>query len=43
LSVCSGNWNLISCRDPEEVLNPKMMFCPIKYGKKIDPQGIYIK
>ena len=42
-SVCSGNWNWISCGDPEEVLNEDITFCPVKYGKKIDPNGEYIK
>lgn len=42
-SVCSGNWNWISSGDPEEVLNPTDTFCPVKYGKKVDPKGVYIK
>jgi cryptochrome len=42
-SVCSGNWNWISCGDPEEVLNPTITFCPVKYGQKIDPTGEYIR
>lgn len=42
-SVCSGNWNWISTGDPEEVLNSSISFCPVKYGKKIDPQGNFIR
>jgi deoxyribodipyrimidine photolyase len=43
-SVCAGNWNWISTGNPEKLLdNNNSTFCPVKYGKKIDPQGLYIK
>jgi deoxyribodipyrimidine photolyase len=41
--VCAGNWNWISCGDPEEVVRTTVTFCPIKYGKKMDPNGEYIR
>jgi cryptochrome len=42
-SVCAGNWNWISCGNPEKLLEKNNEYCPVKYGKKIDPSGTYIK
>ena len=42
-SVNAGNWNWISCGDPEEILEEDITFCPVKYGKKVDPHGTYIR
>ena len=42
-SVCSGNWNWVSCGDPTQVIDPKNNFCPAKTGRCVDPQGIYIR
>ena len=42
-SVCAGNWNWIASGDPIEVLNSSINFCPISHGKKVDPDGKYIR
>lgn len=42
-SICAGNWNYISSGDPEALVDPANNFCPIKNGKKIDPEGIYVR
>ena len=42
-SVNAGNWNWISCGDPEEILKRRDDFCPVKHSKKLDPEGIYIR
>lgn len=42
-SICAGNWNYISTGDPEALVDPANCFCPIKNGKKIDPDGVFIR
>jgi hypothetical protein len=41
--VNAGNWNWISCGDPEEITKPDASFCPIKHSRILDPEGQYIK
>ena len=42
-AICAGNWNYIATGDPEALLNEANLFCPVKNGKKIDPEGVYIR
>ena len=42
-NIFQGNWNWISTGDPEEILTSSSCICPVRNGKKVDPQGVYIK
>ncbi|KAL4233889.1 hypothetical protein ACF0H5_008562 [Mactra antiquata] len=42
-SVCAGNWMWMSSSAFEKVLNCPKCFCPVRYGKKLDPNGDYIR
>ena len=42
-SVNAGNWNWVSCGDPEEIIKEQNNFCPTRHGKVLDPEGIYIR
>ena len=42
-SVCAGNWNWISCGNPEKLLDQNNNYCPVKCGKKMDPNGVFVK
>ena len=42
-SVNAGNWNWVSCGEPEEILQKESRFCPVEHSKKLDPNGEYIK
>jgi cryptochrome len=42
-SVCAGNWNWISCGDPEDLLNAERTFCPVNYAKRCDPKGDFVR
>ena len=41
--VNAGNWNWISSGDPEEILTSSSCICPVRNGKKVDPEGTFIK
>lgn len=42
-SVCAGNWMWMSSSAFEKVLNCPKCFCPVRYGRKMDPNGEYVK
>lgn len=42
-SVCAGNWMWMSSSAFEKVLNCPKCFCPVRYGRKMDPDGVYVK
>ena len=42
-SVNAGNWNWVSCGDPEAIVRESNTFCPTRHGKLLDPDGVYIK
>ena len=39
----AGNWNWVSCGDPEDVIKDSSTFCPTRHGKILDPEGEYIR
>jgi len=41
--VNAGNWNWISTGDPEEITTSSSCICPVRNGKRVDPQGTFIK
>ncbi|KAK3593872.1 hypothetical protein CHS0354_011477 [Potamilus streckersoni] len=42
-SVCAGNWMWVSSSAFEEVLQCPRCYCPVMYGRKMDPKGEYIR
>ena len=42
-SVCAGNWMWMSSSAFEKVLQCPKCFCPVRYGRKMDPEGAYIR
>ncbi|XP_052238808.1 cryptochrome-1-like isoform X2 [Dreissena polymorpha] len=42
-SVCAGNWMWMSSSAFEKVLQCPKCFCPVRYGRKMDPDGVYIR
>ncbi len=42
-SVNAGNWNWVSCGDPEEIAENTSKICPVKNGKKVDPDGEFTR
>lgn len=42
-SVCAGNWMWVSSSAFEQLLDCSMCICPINFGRRLDPNGEYIK
>ncbi|PIK55338.1 putative cryptochrome-1, partial [Apostichopus japonicus] len=42
-SVCSGNWMWVSSSAFEKFLQCPSCFCPVNYGRRMDPQGHFVK
>lgn len=42
-SVCAGNWMWVSSSAFEKLLDSSMVTCPVAFGKRLDPDGEYIK
>ncbi|KAJ8315277.1 hypothetical protein KUTeg_007427 [Tegillarca granosa] len=42
-SVCAGNWMWVSSSAFEKVLQCPRCFCPVRYGKRMDPSGEYVR
>ncbi|XP_035825535.1 cryptochrome-1 isoform X3 [Aplysia californica] len=42
-SVCAGNWMWVSSSAFEKVLQCPRCICPVRYGKRIDPTGAYVR
>lgn len=42
-SVCAGNWMWVSSSAFEQLLDSSRCTCPIALGKRLDPDGEYIK
>jgi len=42
-SVCAGNWMWVSSSAFEKVLQCPRCICPVRYGKRIDPTGEYVR
>lgn len=42
-SVCAGNWMWVSSSAFEKVLQCPNCFCPVRYGKRMDPSGEYVR
>jgi len=42
-SVCAGNWMWVSSSAFEKALNAGFRLDPSKYGRRVDPEGKYIK
>nr|AWY10935.1 photoreceptive cryptochrome [Hermissenda crassicornis] len=42
-SVCAGNWMWVSSSAFEKVLQCSRCICPVRYGRRMDPNGDYIR
>ncbi|XP_063234369.1 cryptochrome-1 [Bacillus rossius redtenbacheri] len=42
-SVCAGNWMWVSSSAFEQLLDCSTCVCPVNYGRRLDPEGTYIK
>lgn len=42
-SVCAGNWMWVSSSAFEQVLDCSECICPSAFGRRVDPQGEYIR
>ncbi|XP_070532664.1 cryptochrome-1-like [Ptychodera flava] len=42
-SICAGNWMWISSSAFERALQCPKCFCPVRYGRRMDPSGAYIR
>lgn len=42
-SVCAGNWMWVSSSAFEELLDSSYCTCPILLGKRLDPNGDYVR
>nr|AWY11207.1 photoreceptive cryptochrome [Melibe leonina] len=42
-SVCAGNWMWVSSSAFEKVLQCPRCICPVRYGKRMDPTGTYVR
>ncbi|KAK3090268.1 hypothetical protein FSP39_010528 [Pinctada imbricata] len=42
-SVCAGNWMWVSSSAFEKVLQCPHCFCPVRYGKRMDPDGEFVR
>lgn len=42
-SICAGNWMWVSSSAFEKLLDSSLVNCPVSFGKRLDPNGEYIK
>lgn len=42
-SLCAGNWMWVSSSAFEQLLDCSSCVCPVSYGRRLDPQGEYIR
>ncbi|XP_052809529.1 cryptochrome-1-like [Mya arenaria] len=42
-SVCAGSWMWMSSSAFEKTLQCLKCYCPVRYGRKMDPAGVYIR
>ena len=42
-SVCAGSWMWVSSSAFEKVLQCPRCMCPVRYGRRMDPTGKYIR
>ncbi|PVD30350.1 hypothetical protein C0Q70_09614 [Pomacea canaliculata] len=42
-SVCAGNWMWVSSSAFEKVLQCPKCICPVRYGRRMDPKGDYVR
>ncbi|XP_033740162.1 cryptochrome-1-like [Pecten maximus] len=42
-SVCAGNWMWMSSSAFEKVFQCSTCFCPVGYGRRMDPKGEYVR
>ncbi|KAK3927894.1 Cryptochrome-1 [Frankliniella fusca] len=42
-SLCAGNWMWVSSSAFEQLLDCSSCVCPVNYGRRLDPQGEYIR
>ncbi|XP_038072863.1 cryptochrome-1-like isoform X1 [Patiria miniata] len=42
-SICAGNWMWISSSAFEKVLQCPNCFCPVRYGRRMDPNGEFVR
>ena len=42
-SVCAGNWMWVSSSAFEKVLQCPRCICPVRYGRRMDPKGNYVR
>ncbi|XP_071094151.1 cryptochrome-1-like [Haliotis cracherodii] len=42
-SVCAGNWMWVSSSAFERILQCSKCFCPVGYGRRIDPSGEFVR
>ncbi|XP_072165328.1 cryptochrome-1-like [Diadema setosum] len=42
-SICAGNWMWISSSAFEKFLQCPNCFCPVRYGRRMDPNGEYVR
>lgn len=42
-SLCAGNWMWVSSSAFEQLLDCSSCVCPVNYGRRLDPQGHYIR
>ncbi|XP_039290665.1 cryptochrome-1 [Nilaparvata lugens] len=42
-SVCAGNWMWVSSSAFEQLLDCSHCVCPVNYGRRLDPWGVYVK
>ncbi|XP_078000467.1 cryptochrome-1-like [Glandiceps talaboti] len=42
-SICAGNWMWVSSSAFERALQCPKCFCPVRYGRRMDPSGEYVR
>ncbi|KAF6038965.1 cry [Bugula neritina] len=42
-SICAGNWMWVSSSAFEKALDCPRCFDPVKYGRRMDPYGLYVR
>ncbi|KAL8561485.1 hypothetical protein ACOMHN_011167 [Nucella lapillus] len=42
-SVCAGNWMWVSSSAFEKVMQCPRCMCPVRYGRRMDPKGEYVR
>ncbi|CAG2063880.1 unnamed protein product, partial [Timema podura] len=42
-SVCAGNWMWVSSSAFEQLLDCSHCVCPVSYGRRLDPDGEYVR